>query len=647
MKTPKFSAKLETLAMTVERFRAFDARPMAEQIRRCSKRSVVAVGSGGSHVAASFFDRCFETLGFNRVLVQTPMELVVENSDLRNSVIWLFSASANNADIAAAAMAARDRGCTSIVLCTRNINGDVAKWVEENGGEVLVVPVAEEKDGYLATHSLVSTCTAILLATNILSDRSDPDGALISELDEHLSKCVRTSSRQASVASFSAMSNASAVIVISDPSLRPVTQLLETSLWETALCSVQATDMRNFAHGRHSWLHHRADETIILALTGIQSQQSWSRIREAFGASIEPLHFDYQDCGRKQNLLGIIDGLFWLEAMGAVKDIDPAKPGFPTFGRDIYEDRSLAELAEELPAPVRHKLNAKVQTEGTLNNVNEVWKAFTDKVELLAQKEIGAVVLDYDGTVVSTDQRYEPPRQEIIKELIRLYRHGVTIAFASGRGGSLGQQLRSVFPGDMLADTLVGYFNGGHIVTAEVDLDTQRPAQDAVITEIANWLEKQPSLLKVDSVTPKEIQLSIDHHDIRSPVGFMRDLEHCPAIRRGAARIVASGHSFDIIPNTSSKIRVVEALENMVGPQKAVLSIGDSGTLLGNDYDLVARDFGVSVDRVCPDLDGCWSLYGERDCGPDALLKILMSMIPSSSGGIRIKKSYLNLDFLA
>ncbi len=645
MTTPKYSAKLDSLKYTVDLYRVFDARPLAEQIRKSIGRPVVAVGSGGSHVVAYYLDRTLETLGSSRVQVQTPMDLVVSTDDLRNTVVWLFSASANNADISAAAKAARDRGCANIVLCTCNEEGNVSEWVRNNQGEVLVVPVADKKDGYLATHSLISTCTAIFLAASVLSDGNEPQVGLVSQLEAHLLQCQDTKKRSELAASFARIPVASTVILIADPSLRPVSCLLETSMWETALSSVQVTDMRNFAHGRHAWLHHHTKDTFILALTGQHSQASWSRIEVAIGSAQSPLTFSYRDCGRKQNLFGIIDGLFWLEAMGLAKSVDPAKPGIADFGRSIYEDTSLSELANELPAPVRQKLGAAAQSETVFYTTNDVRKAFATKLETLRTGEIGALVLDYDGTVVSTDQRFQPPRRDIIGELIRLQCLGVAIAFASGRGGSLGQELRSVFPDEVLSKIVVGYFNGGHIISADKDLDIQRPKQDPVIIDVAQWLANDPSLMRTKNLDPKEIQLSIAHKDINNPAAFLQDLERCPAIAQDSARVVASGHSFDVIPITSNKLNVVHALQKKVGDRKAVFSLGDSGTTIGNDYDLLARDFGLSVDRVCPDLQGCWSLYGARHTGPDALLKILRAVISSPAGGIRLDVTSLGLDF--
>ncbi len=640
--TVRFTEKLDTLSKTLGTFDGFDPRPLSEELGRGSASGVVAVGSGGSLVAAQYFSRCLETLGAGPASVQTPMEVVLGVSSLANSVVWLFSASADNNDIAAAARAAKDRGCARVVLCTRNAGGSVADWVRSSGGSVLVVPVAEEKDGFLATHSLISTCTALLLGTNLAAHAQIKD--VIPNLKDHLSAQLAERSKGTYQSSFAPLAQGAVLLLISDPALRPIATLLETSLWETALCPVQLTDMRNFAHGRHTWPHHHSALTLFFALTTAVSEPSWKSISDALPSDLPSWHAHYALGGRHENLCGIIDGLFWIEAIGAITGIDPGKPGIAPYGRAIYEDDALLTTASVMPPPVRQKLATALRCEDHVPTAPDMHQAYINKLDTLRSKDIGAIVLDFDGTVVATNNRLEPPPSGVVDEIIRLSALGVRIGFASGRGGSLGQQIREALPPKMHKDVVIGYFNGGHIARANVDLDQARPAHNPLIDQVADWLEGRPDLLKARSVPRKEIQLSIPHVDLLPPSRFLEDVQDCPLIAEGTVRIVASGHSFDIIPATSSKLRVVEQLQQDIGATKAVLSIGDCGQLYGNDFEFLARDFGVSVDHVCPGLSGTWSLYGSLVTGPDALQRILASMIASPKSGIRFDASGLFLD---
>jgi hydroxymethylpyrimidine pyrophosphatase-like HAD family hydrolase len=343
-------------------------------------------------------------------------------------------------------------------------------------------------------------------------------------------------------------------------------------------------------------------------------------------------------------ILGIIDGLFLINAIGNAKGIDPAKPGVADFGRDMYSDDTLLVASRNLNSSVRQKIWSSRHKRACAVNPAELKIVFQGKVKRLASREIGAVVMDFDGTVVETENRLAQPRQDIVDEFIRLRDLGIGIGFASGRGGSLGEQLRGIFPHSYLDSILVGYFNGGFILPASEDIDQKRPSKDPDIATVTHWLETHSDLLLSREVPRKEIQLTIPHKDIKNPKTFLEDMQQCDLIAQGAVRVVASGHSYDIIPSASSKLKVIERFQDLIGPDKAVISIGDCGHSEGNDHEFLARDFGISVDHICSEAHGTWSMFGAKLTGPSALQKILSSMIPSTNGGIRIDDSRLILD---
>lgn len=111
----------------------------------------------------------------------------------------------------------------------------------------------------------------------------------------------------------------------------------------------------------------------------------------------------------------------------------------------MYEDESLDLLAIQLSPPIAQKLAAAVRIRhpGTVMLTASAWRRHFDG---LCDVAIGGLVLDYDGTMVTTKGRFDPPDPAIIAELIRLHDQGLVVAFASGRGKSLGSALRSVLP---------------------------------------------------------------------------------------------------------------------------------------------------------------------------------------------------------
>ncbi|CAK0770637.1 Hydroxymethylpyrimidine pyrophosphatase [uncultured Gammaproteobacteria bacterium] len=644
MTTPDFSAKLDTLPATLDLFGTYDPSPLALALTLGIGRHALAVGSGGSAIAAEYFARCRDTLGFGRTSVQTPMQVVLELDALVGSDVWLFSAGGDNPDVMAAAQAALDRHCTKLHLVTRNPNAAAAEIVGRGDGVVHVVPVANPKDGYLATHSLLAATTALLVASDQAS--GDPKGA--EALLEGISARIATSrdpvTRSEMIELLGSIRRNDTMMVVGDPLLRPLSVLLDTSLWEASLLPVLTTDFRNWAHGRHAWLHHRAQETFVLALTGIESRATWSAIDTVLPSSIRRLSIDHGACGRLEIVLSLIYGLSLIEALGTVLGVDPGKPGTGEFGRSIYEDRSLVETAVRMPSNVRHKRAAMARSDSMNSDGVPLISIGLSRLETLSKADIGGAVFDYDGTIVSTKGRYEQPDAAIVSELVRLHRAGLAIGIATGRGGSVGEELRKLLPREITERILVGYYNGGHLRTADVNIEQDRAQPDPVIQEAAAWLLGRGDLFVRPEFKTGDVHIAVNRDALRHPDRFALDLTACPALAGGRVRLVGSGHSYDIVPAASSKLVVVQAMKANMRPGAEILCFGDSGSRNGNDHAFLAHAFGISVGEVCGLATGCWSLFGARPAGPEALLKLLRVLVPSGDGRIRLDVASLALD---
>ncbi len=645
--TPTFTAKLDTLDGTVASLADFDATGLAAGLADGRGNLAVAVGSGGSAVVAEFFRRCRDSLGLGPTIVQTPMEIAVGVHDQASSDVWLFSAAADNADVVAAAQAALQRRCRTIRIVTRGPTGAAAGVVREAGGEVYAVPVLTEKDGYLATHSLVGSVGALLLASDIVAHDAVGHGTLLNALRSRISECRDPVSRSAVAERLASVGGRDTVILVADPQLRAVSTLLETSIWEACLCPVQSTDLRNFAHGRHAWLHHRADETVLVALIGAETRDVWAPLAAILPPAIRRFTIDLEDCGRLSNALGIIDGLGLIEGMGTALGIDPAKPGYGAFGPSMYADRSLESLVRDLPPPVRQKRAAMSRTDERAAGPNPLVEISRERLSLLREATISGLVLDYDGTLVATSERYVPPRPEIVEQLVRLDVAGARIGIATGRGSSAGKDLRAVLPERMHRRVIMGYYNGGHVATLDVDLEEHPAPVDPVVAEAAAWLRSRDDLFVTPTYRVGGVQITIDSQALRKPYQFRRDMLDCPVVRAGRVVVTGSGHSFDIVAATSSKLRVVGELRRVVAEGSEILCFGDSGSKTGNDNALLSHSYGISVGEVCGTPDGCWSVFGDHSTGPDALLRMLRALLPSTGGEIRLDVDLLSLDTAA
>jgi hypothetical protein len=80
-------------------------------------------------------------------------------------------------------------------------------------------------------------------------------------------------------------------------------------------------------------------------------------------------------------------------------------------------------------------------------------------------------------------------------------------------------------------------------------------------------------------------------------------------------------------------------------PAGLVLGIGDSGSPLGNDRELLSGPHCISVDSVCGSHKGSWTLFGSKLQGPAALARILQSA-NVRAGRATIDLTSLGLDLL-
>jgi fructoselysine-6-P-deglycase FrlB-like protein/hydroxymethylpyrimidine pyrophosphatase-like HAD family hydrolase len=644
----RFSEKLDGLPQTAKLIAASDLEALGEALRDGRDRPVIAIGSGGSTIAAHYFARCRETLFEATTQVVTPAEFVFGNDDLAKSDVWLFSAGADNADSLASVVAARARGAARIILLTRNAAGAAAVAIAADpASAVITVPVADPKDGFLATHSLVGSVFALLFASDIVSAQAQGQELrlrAIADIDAALDPAVRESVRTR----FANLRSDDVLLLIADPQIRVVAELIETSLWETALCAVQRTDLRNFAHGRHAWLHHRADKTVVLALSTDDGREVWERADALLPPSLRRHVADFGNAGRLRSAIGIIEGLVIVEAIGAATGIDPGKPGIGDFGRSLYEEAGLLDLARQLNPSVRHKRAASLERDDILAAQGCVRAASIARRTELGQRHIGAIIFDYDGTIISDEERFGQPRQAIIDELVRLDALGVRLAIATGRGGSGGKALRGALPAELHERITMGYYNGAYVQPLSVDIEVVRPQTDPALAETFAWLKSHPELfLNGSGGRFSDVQISIKLEDLVDRPGLPAILADCAPIASGAVRYKRSGHSIDFFAAGTSKLTVVYQVRASLPDDAAVICVGDSGGRDGNDHELLSHAHGISVGTVCDRHDGCWSLFGNTLTGPQALLRILQAVKRDGDGSVRMDMSMLRLDSFA
>ena len=629
--TVVFAAKLNSLPDTIALGEAADISDLASALKAGAGRLAVAVGSGGSAAVAQYLSVCRASFGA-RTVVQTPMQFVLEDVALRDQEVWIFSAKGENADIRAALHAAGKRGAASIFIVTSSQEGRLAREANAAGVKVFVCPVAEPKDGFLATHSLLAAITALLRACDQCA--SNLGQSLTAAFKDSVGEVLSHARRAHLKTIFATLRKGDTLLLLADPRLSPAATVIETSVWETALLPVQKADFRNFAHGRHVWLARNPDATFVLALTGTLSAPSWLEIRALAPPEIRSAAFDYTSCGRFENAVAAVEALTLVEAIGASLDTDPAKPGHGPYAAAMYGSDALDQLAAKLDRPVRHKRAALMWSNDPARREPDFPAAYAEFRHRLANTTFHGLVLDYDGTVVTHEGRFKPPESRLLAELERLLEDGTLIGIATGRGGSVGEDLRASLPRKHHESVLIGYYNGSYIRTLDVDIREQPAFAFPELRKLSTWLAQRQSHFRTYKMKDSGAQISIAIADLHDPGALLRELGSDDVPEVQWAR---SGHTIDFFAKTACKTDVVKSLaQRMRKDDAAILRIGDSGARDGNDHLMLGSCYGISVRQVCDRPDVCWSLFGREPSGPLALLAILAALVPVGTGAFRL-----------
>jgi HAD superfamily hydrolase (TIGR01484 family) len=293
------------------------------------------------------------------------------------------------------------------------------------------------------------------------------------------------------------------------------------------------------------------------------------------------------------------------------------------------------------PDPIIRRKTGMVN--GTLGTaIREIWtqslSQFRDRLQHTA---IHAIVFDYDGTLVEVNQRFAPPQDEMSFQLVRLLSSGVRLGIATGRGKSVWRDLREVIPIGHWPDVLIGYHNGSELGSLADDyIRTEGESLHPAIETALQILSEAPTLSGLVKIDSSPRQLSIQWKVPVFACSLSMLLEHLvPSLAGCGVRLVASGHSVDVLAPNVSKLSVIAALAKSYEITEAeILAIGDQGQSTGNDHELLAHFPSLSVDRVSPDPTTCWRLTPPSLRGPSATLWYLRRLVARKrNAGARFK----------
>lgn len=625
----------ETIALVGER----GTGDISHAMERGRGNVVIAVGFGASAAVAEYFAHCRATLGLGTTVVMTPVRIILSSEDWSSADIWIFSAGDADDDIAAALEFAASSGSERVWLVTASPDGAPAIAAKvSHRCDLLVLPIATAKSPALAIQAMISMVAGLLIASDGNTER--PHGRALMEALQTGSEAAL---RNQLIEGFRI---GDTLVVVQDPHARAVGTLLETFLWQTGLAPVQLTDFRSFARGSLLRDESRSRRIFALALTTRESEPVWRSIDALLPEFVRRGVMDLDHGGRLANAIGIVSGLVVVARLCELSDTCLSIGDREASAAIVEDDAMLRRLVDQRTPAVRHKTAARLLHD-SVSNLHVALSAFgRERMHNLGQARFVGIVLDYDGTVVPNEPpeaRLGPPAAELIGELVRLAERGVRIGFATGRGGSAGDRLREALPDRFHDRVLVGYFNGAHVRPLAVDIRHDRPPVDASVAATAAWITRS-GLLSDDDFLASEVQVTISIDEVGDPTTFRARLLACPEIAAGRVRLLSSQHSFDIVPGGATKLAVARELVGG-GNTDLVLAVGDSGSPLGNDRELLSGPHSVSVGSVCGDHQGAWTLFGLTPRGPDALLRLLMAAHVGDDG-MRIDRAALSLDHI-
>lgn len=627
---------------------AADISELRRAVRTAGHSPLRAVGSGGSLTAAHALATFHQRFTGRIAAIATPLEAVDEPLD-QTVATWLLSAGGSNVDILTAARALIGREPRQLgVLCGRDDSPLAELCRLHPFVDLLLHPSPAGKDGFLATNSLLGHTA--LLARAYAAEFGDPgEWTETAEILQPVVQDDSDASRSWQTATAPIWARPT-TLVLHGPATRIGAIDLESKFTEAALGNLQLADYRNFAHGRHHWLAKRGDTSAVLAFVSEADRALAERTLALIPADIPLARLTIPGNGSATALASLVAALRITGWAGAARGIDPGRPGVPDFGRKLYHlplpraaqrNAAVGLLPPRDAAAIARKAGvapASLAATGELAHWRHALDGFRER---LRAATFAGVVLDYDGTLVDTRQRFMPPGEAMRAALLRAIDAGAYLAIATGRGASVRRDLQALLPQALWPRVLVGYYNGAEIATLDDDSAPDgTEGTCSALRPLAAALREQPELAGVACQTDRLYQITLEAKRV-VPESRLWDLAHQVILMTngGDVSVTRSSHSIDIVSTGVSKLNVLKRLSEILGAAP-LLTIGDRGRWPGNDYELLREPYALSVDEISVDPVTCWNLALPGQRGPTVTLGYLTAL-EANEGGLRFSTGAL------
>ena len=610
----------ETYAWALER----DLGSLPQAVVSTLELPVVAIGSGGSFVAAALLKSLHSTATGLLSAAMTPLEAREMNRSAQRFAAWFLSARGRNSDI----IAAYDRISQlepelMCLICAERNSPLAEKMAVFSNARVFEFESPAGKDGFLATNSLLATAILLMRSYSTLPTFS-------CDLPPTLPTLLETAviNREGAARLWAS----SSFIVLHSASTQIGSIVLESAFSESGLAAVLPADYRNFAHGRHHWLARFGKSTSIIAFTTEKDRVLAQKTMALVPPTIPRIFLELDENEQIAQLQCLVLALQLTAEAGASQGIDPGRPTVPEFGRKLYhlappKPKGWAKSTAPPIVAIERKARRSAEQLEVLGQLRGWLDARIAFLERLISSKFGSIIFDLDGTLL--EDRYADFDPVILEALRRLISGNIVIGVATGRGGSARTLLRKHFPKKIWKNIIVGYYNGSEIGLLS---DESYPAEEAELCDVLVPVMQQLEAAQLDvSIRKKASRYQITLRAERSGLLIRSDelwhiaQEAARAVGRDDITVTKSTHSVDILAPGMSKLEVERRIASTAGGL-AVLKIGDMGEYPGNDFDLLNSWSGLSVDRVSTSRFSCWNLLPLGYRGAKGTIRYLESL---------------------
>jgi HAD superfamily hydrolase (TIGR01484 family) len=344
-------------------------------------------------------------------------------------------------------------------------------------------------------------------------------------------------------------------------------------------------------------------------------------------------------------IAGLVGQMYLVQAIAEKMGKDPGRPEVPQFGRDIY----YIDLPKIIPLP-RARVPAEEQSKYDVLGArwpsprkrSDMARAREAFVSGITQQQFRAIVFDYDGTLSASQGRTAPPSVPIVKHIVRLVEAGVVVGIASGRGGSIQEELATMLPDEVLGRLFLGLYNGGWIGSALSPPETPNGTVEFLshVTRISRKLQSLGvPIERIKTTHPYQVSIRFRDGVPTDQMWFVvADALRQAGLTTGT--LFRSKHSVDVLaPGVGKSELIAHIIQHERIDPHQVLTMGDQGAWPGNDVALLEHRFSLSVDMPSRRLDRGWKLAPGHKRDVDATLWYLDRFQILGTGGFRISLS--------